>query len=186
MNPESSHNFSPFRHCFSSIRCRVFVGVLCAWVAVLAGCRTAQVTSSNQLSPEDALKRFYTSNGAEDTLMDPLIIAGDKVVPLVLNEVESKTMPRRRYAIAFLGNGSYKEALPLLTSILEDSTEEDYFRADALISIYMIDQSAGQEFAQKHKHEENNLGDVSRRLLSGDTEIIKRRSYADAMSGKHQ
>lgn len=155
----------------------MFAASLCACVALLTGCHLASVTSSNQRSPEDALKQFYNSKGPEETVMDPLIIAGDKVVPLVLKEVENKNMPRRRYAIHFLGNGSYKEALPLLKSILQDPGEEDYFRGDALISIYLIDESLGREYAQKYLLEDNNLGRVSHQVLEGYAEIRNRRSY---------
>ncbi|HZE72059.1 MAG TPA: hypothetical protein VE135_21330 [Pyrinomonadaceae bacterium] len=173
-------------HLPSLIRLRVFGGSLCVCLALLSGCQGVKLTSSNQSSPEDALERFYTSKGPEDTLMDPLIIAGDKVVPIVLKEVKNKKMPRRRYAIRFLGNGSYSDAMPVLRSILQDSGEEDYFRGDALISINLIDESLGREFAQKSINERNNLGDVSHQVLSGYPEIRKRRSYLDAIAGHHE
>lgn len=165
---------------------RVLAPGLCVLLAFFCGCKTVSVTSSNQISPEAALEQFYNNKGAEDTLMDPLIIAGEKVVPLVLKEVKNKAMPRRRYAIGFLGNGSYREALPALETILQDVGEKDYFRADALISIYQIDESLGGELAQKYKGEKNTLGDISRRVLAGDAELKKKRSYSDAVAGKHE
>jgi hypothetical protein len=156
-------------------------------VAYLAACHKTRLTQSNQVvPPEVALKRFYENNGPEDTLMDPLILAGDGVVPLVLNEVKNKNMPRRRYAIGFLGNGSYKEALPDLEAILQDSAEEDYFRGDALQSIYMIDESRGKELAQNYQGGQNYLGEISRRIITGDSELKKRRTYSDALVGKHE
>lgn len=155
-------------------------------MAYLSGCHKTSLTRSNQSAPEDALKRFYNNDGPEDTLMDPLILAGDGVVPLVLKEVKNKKMPRRRYAIGFLGNGSYKEALPALETILQDSTEEDYFRGDALQSIYMIDESRGRELAQKYNDHQDYLGAISRRVISGDSELKKRRPYSEAVLGKHE
>jgi len=49
---------------------------------------------------------------AEDQLMDPLLLAGDDVVPLVIDELPDKEMRLRRYAIGFLGNGRHTPALP--------------------------------------------------------------------------
>lgn len=155
-------------------------------MAYVNGCHKTRLTDSNQIPPEDALKRFYDNDGPEDTLMDPLILAGDRVVPLVLKEVKNKKMPRRRYAIGFVGNGSYKEALPALEAILQDSTEEDYFRGDALQSIYMIDESRGRELAQKYNDHQDYLGEISRRVISGDSQLKNRRTYSDAVVGKHE
>jgi len=155
-------------------------------MACLNGCQSTRLTDSNQIPPENALKRFYDSNGPEDTLMDPLILAGDGVVPLVLKEIKNKEMPRRRYAIGFLGNGSYKEALPELETVLHDSTEKDYFRGDALQSIYMIDESKGRKLAEEWKDEQDYLGEISRRVLTGDHQLKKRRTHAEAVAGKHE
>lgn len=41
-----------------------FSGIAC--VALLTGCHLASVTSSNQRSPEDALKEFNNSKGPEE------------------------------------------------------------------------------------------------------------------------
>lgn len=156
-------------------------------MAYVSGCHKTRLNDSTQrLSPEDALRTFYENNGPEDTLMDPLILAGDSVVPLVLKEVRNKNMPRRRYAIGFLGNGSYKESLPSLDAILQDPTEEDYFRGDALQSIYMTDESRGKELAQEYKDSQNYLGEISRRVINGDSQLKKKRTYSDALVGKHE
>ena len=72
-------------------------------------------------NPRDALQDFLTGHDrAEDQLMDPLILCGGRVVPLVIAEIQNKDMHRRRYAIGFLGNGHYSEALPVLEKILSD------------------------------------------------------------------
>src|SRR5262249_34357032 len=122
---------------------------------------------------------------AEDMLMDPLILAGDKVVPLVIEAVKNKEMERRRYAIAFLGNGSYKQAIPVLEEILGDASEKDYVRGDALQSIYQIDDALGLHYAQEHQDSLDSLGQRAKDILSGRDYIKERRSYADALMGKH-
>jgi hypothetical protein len=59
-------------------------------------------------NPDEALKDFYNAQDrAEDQIIDPLILAGNDVVPLVINELSNKEMRLRRYAIALLGNGRY-------------------------------------------------------------------------------
>ena len=79
-------------------------------------------------SPAAALRAFYTRASTietavpEETLTDPLIVAGDRVAPLVISEIRKTSMPNRRYAIAFLGKGRYHEALPTLLRIVEDET----------------------------------------------------------------
>jgi len=58
----------------------------------------------------------------------------------VLQEVKNKNKPRRRYAIGFLGNGSFKGALHVLENIPEEPSKADYIRGEFLRSIYMIDE----------------------------------------------
>ena len=136
-------------------------------------------------SPETALGQFYTYKGPEDTMIDPLILAGDKVVPLVIERVKDKRMPRRRYAIGFLGNGSYRQALPVLREIVQDRSEEDYFRGDALQSIYMIDEGLGLSLAERYKSETDYIGDVAKDLLGERRHVPERRSYFAAWLSRH-
>ena len=136
-------------------------------------------------SPQTALEEFYTYNGAEDMLMDPLILAGGDVVPLVIEKIKDKSMPRRRYAIGFLGNGGYPQALLVLQQILQDETEQDYFRGDALQSIYMIDEPLGLELAQQQAGENNFVGGMAKSILKGEDRLKLRRSYSDAAMGYH-
>ena len=90
-------------------------------------------------SPEAALAAFYGGEPRPECMQaNPLRSEGQRVVPLLLRELPNKSMPRRRYAIGFLGEGRYEEALPALERILADLTEIDYFRADALLAIYAI------------------------------------------------
>lgn len=166
--------------------------VVTSTISVILMCLSAcsrmesQMPNPQAISPEDALRQFYANDGPEDTLMDPLIIAGEKVVPLVLKEIQNKNMLRRRYAIGFLGNGSYKQALPVLEDILQDSSEKDYIRGDALHAIYMIDESLGNQYARRFINQTDYLGQISKRILSGDISLKERRSYSDAVAGKHK
>lgn len=137
-------------------------------------------------SPEQAVEQFFNQTGPEDTLQDPLILGGDGTVPIILEKLKDKKMPRRRYAIAFLGNGSYVQALPALQSILQDATEEDFFRGDALEAIYQIDSSLGTRYAETYKADASYLGDVARRVLLKKGDSFERRSYLQALLGTHK
>src|SRR5262245_36870293 len=99
---------------------------------------------------EAALEAFYGGEPRPECMQAaPLEWHGSKVVPLVVRDLPNKTMPRRRYAIGFLGDGRYPEALPVLEHILSDETEIYYFRADALLAIYRIAPNRAQELASQ-------------------------------------
>ena len=104
--------------------------------------------------------------------MDPLILAGDRVVPLVIRGVADRNMPKRRYAIQFLGNGGFDEAVPVLRRILADKAEDDWMRADALQAIYMIQQSEGAGLAVDYREQDGVLGTLARRAIAGDPELL--------------
>lgn len=104
------------------------------------------------IDPEEAFEKFLSANDLpEDALMDPLILAGKPVVPIVLDALGDKKLKRRRYAIGFLGNGGYKEALPMLQRIAADESEEKWIREDALESIYLIDEKLGLKLVTKYQ-----------------------------------
>jgi len=112
--------------------------------------------------PHEALNDFYDAKDrAEDQLMDPLILAGSDVVPMVVAELPNKEMRLRRYAIGFLGNGHYTQALQNLESILRDETEIYYFRADALGAIYQISPARAKELAPQYVRGQELLGKVA-------------------------
>jgi hypothetical protein len=136
-------------------------------------------------SPETALEEFYFYKGAEDQLMDPLILAGRKVVPLVIEKIKDRNMPRRRYAIGFLGNGSYEAALPVLQEILQDNTEDAHFRGDALQAVYEIDKQLGANYAKKYESQEDYFGRAARDMLKTNSSLRESRSYWDAWVGRH-
>jgi hypothetical protein len=117
-------------------------------------------------------------------LMDPLILAGDPVVPLVLGALPNRQMPHRRYAIAFLGNGAFNVALPALRRLLADETEEAWIRSDALRAICDIDASEGVRRARTLNERDDQLGWTAKLVLERGCET-RRRSYADAWWGRH-
>ena len=124
------------------------------------------------------------SNRAEDMLMDPLILHADLVKDSVIEEVKNPKMPKRRYAISFLGVARLTNALPVLKIILSDTSEVDYFRADALESIYQISPEEGRQLAKRSRGETNSLGSIARRLLDGSHHPFER-SLDDAKTGRH-
>ncbi len=152
--------------------CLLITGMYGSWVT--SACSTPSGT------PAQALEAFYMNKGPEETLMDPLILAGEPVVPLVIERIKDRQMPRRRYAIGFLGNGSYKQALPVLQTILQDGSELDYIRADALHSIYQIDSALALKYAAAYKTESNDLGQVSQDLILNRRLVPARRTYREA------
>ena len=143
-------------------------------------------------SPDDVLIKFYeygdspSTGAAEDMLMDPLILGGEKVAPLITKEIKNKEMEMRRYAIGFLGICAYKQAVPVLTKILLDDTEEFYFRMDALESIYFIDKKMAQKYAQQFIDRDDSLGSTAKKLCSEDCRFLRDRSYLNAWFGIHK
>lgn len=137
--------------------------------------------------PEEVLRDFYSArNRAEDQLMDPLILKGSGVVPLVLLDVRNKDTKLRRYAIGFLGNGRYRSALPVLESVLADGMELDYFRADAMIAIYQIDPRRAATLAPRYVDRTDQLGDVTRTIQAGGNPVLWRRTWWQALRHAHE
>lgn len=137
-------------------------------------------------SPESVFADFcHSKSRAEDMLIDPLLLHANRVAPLVIVEIENKDMPRRRYAIGFLGQAGRHEALPILRRILADSAEADYFRADALQAINLIDPVEGNRLALDFLSSSNLLGHVARRMRDGSL-AQPRRTYWQALTGFHE
>lgn len=151
-----------------------------------AGYILTMVFEPSTLTADEAYARFLTfEDGAEDQNMDPLILAGEKVIPLVLEGVQDPNMPRRRYAIGFLGNCECKEAIPLLLSILADAKEKHYFRGDALKAIARIHPERGKELAAKYQNAQGHLGHIAGMVLKDDPYITRRRTFSDALQRRH-
>ncbi|MCP4598965.1 MAG: hypothetical protein GY847_00215 [Proteobacteria bacterium] len=146
-------------------------------------------------SPESVLEKFYEYEGAEDQLMDPLILGGDEVVPLVIEKVKDQSMPGRRYAIGFLGNQRIKEALSVLENIAEDPQEVFYIRFDAVEAAYAIDKVVGAKlaekvFAEREEWKDKDPGAYQASSLEKMTKHeyeapIERRTWKQALYGYH-
>lgn len=137
--------------------------------------------------PDDALRDFYDARErAEDQLVDPLILNGRRVVPLVIAEVPNKQMRLRRYAIGFLGNGQYRDALPVLEQVLVDESEIYYFRADALEAIFRISAERARELAPRHVNGEDLLGRAAQEIVAGRSPVRWSRSYWQAFLHVHE
>ncbi len=137
-------------------------------------------------NPNAALNDFYTAKDrAEDQLIDPLILAGSDVVPLILKELPNKKMQRRRYAIGFLGIGRYSQALPSLETILRDESEIYYFRADALRAIHQISEARAKELAPHYVNRQELLGRVAQDIVAGENPAYFERSYWEAFWHVH-
>lgn len=102
---------------------------------------------------KEILHDFYTNKEPELNIDYDLLRAGKPIVPYLIVEIQKKNMPRRRYAIGALGKIGDRRAVPALIKILEDRSELDYFRGDALEAIWHIEKNVGEEFAEKHSGE---------------------------------
>ncbi len=155
----------------------VLVG-LCIWWAIAKG---------PLRDPEKALHDFYAADGrAEDQLMDPLILNGRRVVPLVIAALPNRDMHLRRYAIGFLGVGRHQDALPSLERILSDESELAYFRADALEAIYQIEPERARALAHIYMNDQSFLGEIARVISEGKNPTYRTRSYWQALWSIHE
>ena len=121
---------------------------------------------------EESFEEFLSLETKESYLTQPLCAAGRKVVPVVIERIKDKNLDRRRYAIGFLGSDDYPEALPVLFRILEDDTETDVFRGDALNAIFLLSRNEGSDLALKYRGRADYLGRVA-------NELIKVQDYDD-------
>jgi HEAT repeat protein len=105
----------------------------------------------------DTWRQFYELRDNESALDDPLIRRGKAMIPAICEAIEHKDMKARRYAISALGYIKDPSALPCLERILQDPNEIDYFRGDALLAIYRIDEPLGRRYADRYKDENSHL-----------------------------
>jgi PBS lyase HEAT-like repeat-containing protein len=106
-------------------------------------------------------QQFYHGDH-EPELDDPLIKAGRKMTLAICEAVAHQDMKMRRYAIGALGYIGDRRAIPQLESILKNKEELDYFRGDALHSIYQLDRELGTRYATHYENENDYL-----RMISG-------------------
>ena len=126
-------------------------------------------------TPEAALHEFQQADGPECELERPLVMAGQSVVPAIIEAIADPEMPKRRYAIGALGDIGSSEALDSLQRILQNDAEIDYFRADALEAIYKIDADRGREAARKYSQRSDFLGKTAAAIVGG--RILTRQGY---------
>lgn len=112
-----------------------------------------------------AWETFYVKADHEPEIDDPLIAKGGPMVPAICEAIRHKDMKRRRYAIGALGYIRDRAALPTLESILADESEIDYFRGDALHSIYLIDRKLGLARASLYRAQTNTLGQYANAVV---------------------
>jgi hypothetical protein len=107
-----------------------------------------------------AWEQFYNGDH-EPELDDPLIQAGRKMTLAICDAISHQDMKMRRYAIGALGYIGDKRAIPQLESILRNKEELDYFRGDALHSIYQLDKQLGSRYATEYESENDYLKMIS-------------------------
>ncbi len=159
--------------------------------------RTA-IQPVDNMSGSQVMEEFYRWSGAEDTLMDPLIVAGNRIVSHILQDISDESMPKRRYAIGALGNIGDHSAIPVLADIALDTAEVDYIRCDCVQAIAMIDWEEGTRVAsliaggstQSGNTSSNCLLRVTREIIEGDqvewlANLGMVRSLADARVRRH-
>lgn len=130
-------------------------------------------------SAAHALDVFYAAQVSEDEQLDALIAARGDVVPIVVAAVQHASMPKRRYAVAFLGNSGRREAVPVLRKIVEDETEEVQIRGDALESLARIDLGSVAALTPQYRGRADYLGSSARAIEKGD--LLPRRERGEAM-----
>ena len=103
-----------------------------------------------------AWRAFYKGDHEEE-LMQPLIKAGPAMAPAIIEAISHKDMRLRRYAISALAYLKDRQAVEPLGKIVKDKSEEDYFRGDALHSIYILDRKLGEQLAKEFAGQGDNL-----------------------------
>jgi hypothetical protein len=116
--------------------------------------------SCPSIGPEkDVWRKFYESD-TEPAHVSILVAVGKKMAPYIAEAIKDKNMYLRRYAIGALGYLKDKKTIPVLRGIFDNSNELDYFRGDALESVYIIDQELGKSLASnvlKKQYPENSF-----------------------------
>ncbi len=88
---------------------------------------------------QDYYTVFMNQSTMEDLMQRPIKEAGYYIGPILTEEISDMGMKNRRYAIAGLGEIKYKPSIPVLKKILNDRSELDYFRTDALETLMIFD-----------------------------------------------
>jgi HEAT repeat protein len=149
-------------------------------VALAVGLLIAEPCSAGEVAYRDGGKQFakawhafYDLSDHEPEIDDPLINRGRPMVPSICNAIAHKDMKYRRYAIGALGYIGDERALSTLEAILRDSSEIDYFRGDALHSIYLIDRKLGTQYARQYQNENEYLTRLSAAILKQEPWLLE-------------
>lgn len=116
---------------------------------------------------------FYHGGMHEPDLDDPLIAAGKNMTVAICGAIGHPNMKRRRYAIGALGFIGDRRALPTLVEILQNRQETNYFRGDALLSIYQIDHEAGIEYARQYLQTGGLVKEIAEAILRRDPSLMQ-------------
>jgi hypothetical protein len=151
-----------------------FLAVLIIGLAIALPCQAEDVTyrpGGRQFAK--AWHAFYDLSDHEPEIDDPLIARGRPMVPFICDAIRHKDMKYRRYAIGALGYIGDNRALATLETILNDPTEVDYFRGDALHSIYQLDRKLGLRYAKQYQHENQYLTMLSGAILKKEPWLLE-------------
>ena len=130
---------------------------------------------------------FYSASGELDK-MNILIRADPGIWPSIIEAIKQKKMYSRRYAIGALGYIGDRGAIKTLQEILNDQSELDYYRGDALLSLFQIDEMLGREEADRILRDNPNSESGSFELniaktITKDPESIKKRWTNEGIQG---
>ncbi len=75
---------------------------------------------------------FINQSVSEEYINRPIKEAGRPIGKIIVKNITDKQMKNRRYAIGALAEIKYKEAIPILQKIANDTTEIDYIREEAI------------------------------------------------------
>lgn len=128
-------------------------------------------------TPEAAFHEFQTTQHKESYIVLPLCVAGESVVPLVIEKVKQKDLDRRRYAIAFLGTSEGDLPVTVLESIANDVSEEEYFRGNALESLFVLSEKKGKALALTFKYRADFLGTIAKEISVVSNHLQFRQEY---------
>jgi hypothetical protein len=160
-------------------------------VVAVVGTGAFLLSHSVPESPEQAFELFLARDVAEDQIMDPLLLGGDGVIPLLVEAIPDRDMERRRYAIGALANLRADAAIPTLRGLARDASEPDYIRCDALSAVALISQASGVELANEFRgNAVGCLAETSEAIVSDDyadwsDHHYMRRTYVEALLGWH-
>ena len=138
----------------------VITSVLTAWTALVAYLLIRPTA-------ESVMREFYEGQRGEVWIADPLKNHTNLVKWHVIEHVAYKNMRYRIYAMGFLGECNVTEALPVLLTILEDQTEEDAFRGQALESISLLDLTLATALAERYTDQWGRLGSAAKHIKMG-------------------